>query len=80
MLDKVSLELRREAPENASASVASVFADAPTRQLAFVSTDKVDIVTISTLTEGEALWMARVLMDRRPQWLSTPFSEVAEPE
>lgn len=68
MPDRVSLELRREAPENASASVASVLGDSPARQLTFVSPDKVDIVTINSLTEGEALWMARLVLDRRPQW------------
>jgi hypothetical protein len=36
--------------------------------LAFISKDNVDVCVISDLCQGEALWMAHVVLDQRGKW------------
>ena len=36
--------------------------------LAFVSADNIDVCEIGNLTEGEARWIARVVLERRASW------------
>ena len=42
-------------------------------ELAFVTTENADLCSIGSLTEGEARWMARAVLDRRPSWLARPL-------
>jgi hypothetical protein len=39
-------------------------------ELALVSGENVDLCEIDDLTEGEARWMARIILDRRGKWFS----------
>jgi hypothetical protein len=36
--------------------------------LAFIANDNVDLCVISDLSEGEARWMAHVVLDQRARW------------
>jgi hypothetical protein len=37
-------------------------------ELALVSSNNIDLCDIGNLTEGEARWMARFVLERRPKW------------
>ncbi len=67
------LELRRldaNSIRSARIPVATIdSADSPSFALAIVSSDNVDVCEIKSLTEGEARWMARIILERSaPVW------------
>jgi hypothetical protein len=66
------LELRRQNPnDRRHQRLSGAIAD-PTGHasftLAFVSSDNIDVCDIGNLTEGEARWMARIILERCPDW------------
>ncbi len=68
------LELRRRDQDNPQLrhawQVTTALAGLAPFDLALVSGDNVDLCNIGNLTEGEARWMARILLGRRPKWFS----------
>jgi hypothetical protein len=73
------LELRRLNPSGRHSQRFSESIGDPTGTLSFalalISSDNVDVCEIKSLTEGEARWMARIILKRRSRWfggLETP--------
>jgi hypothetical protein len=62
------LELRRRRGSNSSAPT-DLTGEMPF-ELAFVTSDNVDLCDIRKLTEGEARWLARIVLERRRNWFS----------
>ena len=76
-MDLHRLELRRR---NGNDSQRQRFSDVTTDmtgpmsfELALVASNNIDLCDIGTLTEGEARWMARIVLDRRPMWFGERF-------
>jgi hypothetical protein len=65
------LELRRSGNHSRRQRFSDMTADMTGQtafELALVSGDNVDLCEIDDLTEGEARWMARIILERRPTW------------
>ena len=67
-LDRI--ELRSDDAEEESQTITSTLSSNSTNEsgLAFVSDNNADLCTIGDLTQGEALWIADVLLDEREDW------------
>ncbi len=68
-LDRLELRQRsrREQPHSLTDATGEVSTQTPFA-LAFVSDGNVDVCVLDNLTEGEARWMARQILDRRGSW------------
>jgi hypothetical protein len=65
------LELRRDDNPLRRQTLSSMTTDLTGQTpfgLAMISSDNVDLCAIQYLTEGEVRWIARILLDRRPDW------------
>jgi hypothetical protein len=65
------LELRRSGNHSRRQRFSDMTADMTGQtafELALVSDDNIDLCEIDDLTEGEARWMARIILERRPTW------------
>ena len=67
-LDRI--ELRSGDAEEENQTITSTLSSNSTNEsgLAFVSDDNADLCTFDDLTQGEALWIADVLLDERDDW------------
>jgi hypothetical protein len=69
------LELRRRNRNDSKHQLSWDMATDLTNQLPFelalVSSTNVDLCNLGKLTEGEARWMARIVLDRRPKWFAS---------
>jgi hypothetical protein len=71
VLDLDRLELRcigKEAKRQHYWEMTTDMTDPVAFELALVSGDNVDLCNVGNLTEGEARWMARIVLDRRSNW------------
>ena len=72
ILEMYRLELRGpkgyESGSNRLSNLSAHLTDQTPYKLAFVSNDNADLCDFGNLTEGEARWMAHIVLSRRPKW------------